>query len=211
MTQIKVISCGHGNAYLLCGPDGAILIDTGMGKEREKVLNACGGTAVKLLLLTHGHCDHCQSARWLAERLGCPVGIGEADIPLLQAGEKRPVQGSGLWGRVYAAASNRVIQKETIPPVKPEVILKEGMSLAPFGVEGETVALPGHTKGSMGVWLESGALFVGDAMQNFGRPSAAWCYEDHGAMEESAAKIRRMNPAALYFGHGKPVLSERRG
>ena len=69
MTQIKVISCGHGNAYLLCGPDGAILIDTGMGKEREKVLNACGGTAVKLLLLTHGHCDHCQSARWLAERL----------------------------------------------------------------------------------------------------------------------------------------------
>ena len=38
MTQIKVISCGHGNAYLICGPDGAILIDTGMGKEREKVL-----------------------------------------------------------------------------------------------------------------------------------------------------------------------------
>lgn len=121
------------------------------------------------------------------------------------------MQGSGLWGRVYAAASNRVIQKETIPPVKPEVILKEGMSLAPFGVEGETVALPGHTKGSMGVWLESGALFVGDAMQNFGRPSAAWCYEDRGAMEESAVKIRRMNPAALYFGHGKPVLSKRIG
>lgn len=207
MPQIKTISCGRGNAYLLGGPDGAILLDTGMEKYRERVLNACEGSTVKLILLTHGHCDHCQNARWLAERLGCPVGIGAADVPLIQAGEKRRVQGSGVWGRIYAAASNRVIQTEAIPPVEPQVLLTDGMSLSSFGVKGKVVALPGHTKGSMGVLLETGELFVGDAMQNLGRPAASWCWEDRADMEASTAVIRRLNASAVYFGHGKAALS----
>lgn len=207
MPQIKTISCGHVNVYVLSGPDGAILVDTGMEKDRERVLNACRGSTVKLILLTHGHCDHCQNTRWLAERLRCPVGIGAADAPLIQAGEKRRVQGSGVWGRIYAAASNRVIQTEVIPPVEPQVLLKEGMSLTPFGVKGEIIALPGHTKGSVGVLLETGELFVGDAMQNLGRPAASWCWENRADMEASTAAIRRLNASAVYFGHGKAALS----
>ncbi len=207
MEQIEPITCGHVNVYLVCGPDGSILIDTGMEPHREKVLRACREKAVRLILLTHGHCDHCQNAAWLSKRLSCPVGIAAADIPLLQAGEKRHVQGSGLWGRVYAAASNRTIRKEAVAPVTPEVILEDGMSLVPFGAAGKIVALPGHTKGSAGVLLESGALFVGDAMQNLGRPAAAWCYEDRADMEASTEVIRRLNAPAVYFGHGKATLS----
>lgn len=207
MEQIQHITCGHVNVYLVCGSDGSILVDTGMESSREKVLRACREKAVRLILLTHGHCDHCQNAAWLSKELNCPVGIAAADIPLVQAGEKRSVQGSGLWGRVYAAASNQTIRKEAIPPVTPEVILQAGMSLDEFGVEGTIVALPGHTKGSVGVLLKSGALFVGDAMQNLGRPAAAWCYENRADMEASTAAIRRLNATAVYFGHGKAALS----
>lgn len=164
MTNIVTIACGNANAYLLRGPKGGILIDTGTEKHREKVLNACQEVDVKLILLTHGHVDHCQNAAFLADKLGCPVGIGAADIPLVRDGVTRTVYGHGLVSAVYAFASNRVIASQKIPPVTPAVILEDGFSLEAYGISGKIVPLPGHTVGSVGVLLDTGELFVGDAM-----------------------------------------------
>lgn len=45
------------------------------------------------------------------------------------------------------------------------------MSLLEYGVDGSVIALPGHTKGSTGIALSTGELFVGDAMQNINSPT----------------------------------------
>lgn len=205
--EFQRISCGSANAYLVRGGKGGILIDTGTAPYRERVLEACRSSGVRLILLTHGHVDHCQNAAFLAGALGCPVGIGREDAPLLAEGTVRPVTGRGLWGRLYAGISNRVIRQNSIPPHRPEVLLEAGMGLTSYGVDGEIVALPGHTAGSVGVLLSTGELFAGDAMQTVFGPATAWCYEDREPAERSAAAIRRMRPALVCCGHGSPTTS----
>ena len=197
------IACGMANAYLLHGDGGSILIDTGAEKYREKVAKACQNAGVRLILLTHGHFDHCQSAAYLTRKLKCSIGIAGEDAALLERNEKRKVYGKGIWGRFYEDASNRNIEQNEIEAVTPDVILEDGMSLGEYGVDAKTVKLPGHTAGSVGVLCDTGELFVGDAMQNILFPSAAWCYEDYEKAKESAAIVRSMNAGKIFFGHGR--------
>ena len=204
MEEILTIPCGNANAYLITGPDGrSILVDTGTEPHCDKVLKACEGRKLTLIFLTHGHFDHCQNAACLSKALHCPVGAGAEDIPLVQSGVKRRVQGCGAWGRFFAAASNWNIRHQKIPPVQPLLTLSEGVSLSDYGIAGRVIALPGHTRGSMGILLDSGALFVGDAMQNLPRLAAAWCFEDRAAMERSVSFIRRAGTLRIYCGHGR--------
>lgn len=201
--KTEKIVCGMANAYLLHGDNGSILIDTGASNYKDKVLKTCQNANVKLILLTHGHFDHCQSAAYLARKLKCSVAIAGEDAALLAGNQKRRVNGKGIWGKFYANVSNRSIEQNEIEAVAPDVILEDGMSLAEYGVCAKTVKLPGHTAGSMGVMCSSGELFVGDAMQNILFLSAAWCFEDYEKTKESAERIRNMNAGKIFCGHGR--------
>ncbi len=67
-------SCG--NCYYLGTPDGAILIDAGVGMRKlGKAFNDYGvnRTLIKAILLTHDHSDHVKHAAKLASNLGVPV------------------------------------------------------------------------------------------------------------------------------------------
>lgn len=75
------------------------------------------------------------------------------------------------------------------------------MPLAPYGIDGKVVALPGHTAGSVGVLLATRELLVGDAMSGLWAPGPAWCYEDKSLMEESLEKIKALRPRRIYTGH----------
>ena len=202
--QITTLSYGSANAYLVRGRTGSVLIDTGTEKYRESILRVCRNQSVKLIVLTHGHFDHCQNAAYLAEALGCPVGIGGADIALLEQGAKRKVHGRGAWGRIYAAAANWNIAHKKMTYLKPDIILQPDMSLTEYGVDGRVIALPGHTAGSVGVLLDAGQLFAGDAMQNIGKPARTWCYEDYESAASSVRRIREIKASCIYYGHGKP-------
>lgn len=159
---------------------------------------------LKLILLTHGHFDHCQNAAYFAKELHCPVAISPLDAPLLK-GEKRTVSGEGLWGKAFAWASNRNIQKQPLPEAVPTVFLEDGMSLAPYGIDGKVVALPGHTAGSVGVFLDNRELLAGDAMSGLWGPGPAWCWEDKALMEASLEKIRGLRAKRIYTGHSLRV------
>ena len=192
-----------GKWYIIHGNKESILIDTGTEKYRDKVLNACQRANVRLILLTHGHFDHCQNALYLSKSLNCSVGISAEDSELLQKSTKRKVYGKGIWGNFYAWASNCNIKKCKIDPVNSITVLENEMSLQEYGIDGKVIKLPGHTIGSVGVLLQTGEAFIGDAMQNIISPSMAWCYEDYEKAEESVKLIHRINPKKIYCGHGK--------
>lgn len=199
--QILPLPASGAHAYLLRGEKSSVLVDTGTEKLGEQTLAACHHMGVKLILLTHGHFDHCQNAAYFAQELHCPVAISRQDAPLLSAGAQRPVQGQGLWGSAFAWVSNRSIRKQPIPAIDPTVFLEDGMPLAPYGIDGKVVALPGHTAGSVGVLLATRELLVGDAMSGLWAPGPAWCYEDKSLMEESLEKIKALRPRRIYTGH----------
>lgn len=203
-TQVVPLPASGGHAYLLRGEGGSVLVDTGTQKLAEHTLAACHHMGLKLILLTHGHFDHCQNAAYFAKELHCPVAISPLDAPLLK-GEKRTVSGEGLWGKAFAWASNRNIQKQPIPEAVLTVFLEDGMSLAPYGIDGKVVALPGHTAGSMGVFLDNRELLAGDAMSGLWGPGPAWCWEDKALMEASLEKIRGLRAKRIYTGHSLRV------
>lgn len=203
MAEIEVIPCGSANVYVIHANNTSILIDTGTEKYKDKVLKVCQGVNVKLIVLTHGHFDHCQNALYLSKHLNCPIGISAEDAELLQKGVKRKVYGKGIWGNFYAWASNCSIRKNKIESMDAVIVLENEMSLREYGIDGKVIKLPGHTKGSIGILLQTGEAFIGDAMQNIISPSMAWCYEDYETAEESFRFIQHIKPQKVYCGHGR--------
>lgn len=203
--EIITIPCGNVNAYLITENHGAVLVDTGMERHRSKVLNICKEYAVKLIILTHGHIDHVQNAAYLAKELGCPVGISKEDIQLLKDNHSQKMNSKGILGNLLRIISEKSIDRNPIPDITVSVMLSEGMSLKEFGVDGRVLALPGHTRGSIGIDVEEKFLFVGDALMNMVYPTTSMIYENKEKMLESAKRITSLGERKIYFGHGKPV------
>ena len=99
IVKIHRIASGNVNCYIVADNDKAILIDTGRKKyfekilERckkyfEKILERCKKFHVSLIVLTHGHMDHCQNAAYLAEALHIPIAINKNDMDLIQDNRK---------------------------------------------------------------------------------------------------------------------------
>jgi glyoxylase-like metal-dependent hydrolase (beta-lactamase superfamily II) len=65
------------NTYVVGAPDadGVVVIDPGPadGEHQRRVLAACDGRRVELVLLTHGHVDHSEGAHGLAIQTGATV------------------------------------------------------------------------------------------------------------------------------------------
>ena len=165
MTRIKRIPCGMVNCYLLTGKDGAVLVDTGETGYEEKILEACAGKNVRLIMLTHGHIDHIQNAAYLARELKAPIGMNEKDLALKQNQFAQPLSGTGIFGKILESASKKKMKKNRIEDFTPEIFLKEGDTLESYGIEASVLELPGHTEGSIGLEVDGQAVIVGDALK----------------------------------------------
>ena len=65
------------NTYVVADPDAGavVVIDPGPADDghTERVVRACGGRPVELVLLTHTHPDHAEGARAFARHVGAPL------------------------------------------------------------------------------------------------------------------------------------------
>ena len=204
--MIERIKCGMNNVYLLSQGDSAILIDTATRGHRKKILRACRGKNVRLIVLTHGHSDHAGNAAALSRELGAPVAMHPADKPLLgdmlaETLESEVWTGKLLIGFMKASKGRTM----GIEPFEVAVELREGFSFEEYGVEARVIELPGHTRGSIGVVTADG-LVAGDALTNLFPPAGkAALWSDRAAMEASAAKAGALGELTVWFGHGSPV------
>lgn len=65
------------------------------------------------------------------------------------------------------------------------------------------VSIPGHSKGSIGVWTAAGDLFIGDLLVNSGEaPARNDICDDGEAMEASIARLAALGVGTVYPGHG---------
>lgn len=209
MCTIRPVACGMVNCHILSGSDGCILIDTGNAGSEGKIVRALDGSRVNLILLTHGHTDHCGAAAILSKQLDAPIAMHEADAELIERPVARKLYAHTPLGRVLAKASMFTMANTPIAHFKPDLLVEDGFDLSKYGVSARVVALPGHTKGSVGVLTDGGDMIVGDAAFNMLRPTGARIYEDRRQMEESLAKIKRLCKGLIYVGHGKPFEPRR--
>lgn len=207
MEQIQRIPCGSVNCYLLTRGDTGILVDTGRAGHQSAILAACRPYHISLIVLTHGHIDHAQNAAFLSQALHCPVAMAQGDVELLQDNLAQPLGSRGLFGHLLLSVSLRSMEKDLMEAFTPAVLLKDGDSLQDYGIDAKILALPGHTKGSIGVDAGEAGIIVGDALMHFISPTVSLLYHDRQALLESARKLSALGPRRVYFGHGKPVAN----
>ena len=189
--QIQSVCCGtiQENAWIagLEGRDDCVVVDP--GDECPKLQRAIGDKKVSAILLTHGHFDHIMAVGELAAATGAPVYIHPLDMEMLND--------PALNGRLSLMGVNAMPG----PAIRAEA-LDEELSVA--GMDFEIIHTPGHSKGSVCLYLpDEGALFAGDTlfMGGLGRMDL------HGGspleMRESLRRLFTLpGEVRVYPGHG---------
>lgn len=203
MVKIHRIAGGNVNCYIVEDNDKAILIDTGRKKYRDKILEKCREFHVGLIVLTHGHMDHCQNAAYLANALHIPIAMNKKDLNLIPDNRKQALFASTFLGKIVLSVSLSSFEKDSLEVFEPKIYLKNDDDLSEYGIAAKVVELPGHTKGSIGIKVD-GNFFVGDALMNMFYPTVSMLYADEQEMLSSAEYISELGDKTIYFGHGKP-------
>jgi hydroxyacylglutathione hydrolase len=213
-SHLHKIRLGLCNAYLIQGEGGAVLVDAGhVNFERTffRYLkkHAIAPDTIKLIVITHVHFDHVGGLKNLKTRCGCPVAVHAGAASDLSHGAVFFPPGTNLLGKMASLLGSTVGKTfMRYPPVKPEIILSEEMSLAPFGVSGKIIPTPGHTANSLTVLLTSGEAFVGDLAVNYLPanlgPILPPFAENVEALLQSWGDLLKAGARIICPGHGRP-------
>ena len=197
------------NSYLVSSDEGAAVIDAGMPGNEGRIIEYAGrfsiepGTALRYVILTHSDIDHSGSVAKLRTTTGAKVAIHGADAPRL-AGEKKIKEMKGPMGVLFGLMSPFM----RFTPVRPDILLKDSDRILGLTV----IHTPGHTHGSISLYRENDAIFVGDALRtdSSGRPrlpSGATTVD----MEQARASVKKISTYrydCLLPGHGPPISKD---
>jgi glyoxylase-like metal-dependent hydrolase (beta-lactamase superfamily II) len=86
----------------------------------------------------------------------------------------------------------------------PDLYIEDGHDFANVGFEAKALAIPGHSKGSIGILTAGGDLFCGDLLENTGRPATNSIMDDPVACEASVERLQGLEINTVYPGHGQP-------
>ncbi|MBN2398605.1 MAG: MBL fold metallo-hydrolase [Deltaproteobacteria bacterium] len=187
-------------AFLLTSPQ-PVLFDAGVAamgphylKEIETILGSAG--ALKYLLLTHSHYDHCGAVPFLKGKIpGLRIGADAHAAEVLQ--RPNAVKLIRALNENFVKVFGDAIGEKEIPfdPVEVDLILKDGDELDLGG--GWTVRVietPGHTNDSLAYYIPKiKALIPGEAVGVFhngaAHPEFSSGYNDYRASLEKLAAL----------------------
>lgn len=195
------------NAYLVDAPDGPVLVDTGGGRDTERILRNCReafGDPVAAVL-THAHADHSQGAPALQDR-GVRVIAPSPSDPLLTGGTDREL---GLT----AARNDGVYPSDyEFTHFEPNQTVDPGTTIVVAGLELEVVGFRGHSLDHVCYLADLDGrrvCFVGDAVASDGEISLLNVSGSSLAeYREDVEKFAGRDVDALFPGHGLPRLED---
>lgn len=128
----------------------AVVVDPGDQPEEILALARDMGVRIVRMVASHAHVDHIMAARAIGEATQAPF--------LLHAGDE------GIAAALPATA-RALLGVDAPPPPEPARWLAGGEDLEVAGVEISVIHTPGHTPGSVSLYVPSaGLLFSGDTL-----------------------------------------------
>jgi glyoxylase-like metal-dependent hydrolase (beta-lactamase superfamily II) len=202
--KLTMLRVNGWQAYVWRDGDSATLIDTGAPGSGAEIAAAVPG--IDRMVLTHGHVDHAGSAAELREATGAPVMAGAGDAAVIRGEADMPPAVFEDWEiPIYERVSAGL--PRTAPPVHVDRELIDG-DVLDFGGGAQILALPGHTEGSIAVYLpEHGVLFAGDTIANVGSVMLGTFNQDRARTVASFQRLAALDAETACFGHGEPIAS----
>jgi|YelNatPaOPRAMG01_1025707.scaffolds.fasta_scaffold151907_1 glyoxylase-like metal-dependent hydrolase (beta-lactamase superfamily II) len=205
ISGVHLIDGTNANVYLLVNKDTLTIIDTGMPKQLDKILDYLKKmnrkpSEVSKIILTHCHIDHIGNAYELKKLTNAKLFVHQADAPFVSGREKMPVP-KGLIGAAFKVTSPFF----KIKYVEPDVLVKEGDLIDGFTV----IHNPGHTPGSISLYSkDKKLLFAGDELRYMngkiqGPPEQFT--PDLKLAIKSMEKLTKMDYDIMLSGHGDPL------
>ncbi|NLG02420.1 MAG: MBL fold metallo-hydrolase [Clostridia bacterium] len=223
--MITQLDLGAVNAYLVEENGAYMLVDTGgylfadgknLNNRRailEEKLQEKGVTKenLKLLFLTHGDCDHCMNADYIAKKYEVPIAMHEADVCLVDKPEleqlMKTVNYRSFAMKFVSKMIHGMITKLVMQTIKdfecfrPDILVKDGVRLDQYGFSVSVIGLAGHTPGSVGIVTDDGEAIVGDA-----GPGTINAF-DFEKYDRSLNKIMQAGYRTIYMGHKSQARS----
>jgi len=148
------------------------------------------GLKVEWILETHAHADHLSSARYLHERVGGKVAVGE---------RIRDVQ--GIFGKLFN------LEREFLPDGSQfDHLFRDGETFSIGGLKATALLVPGHTPADM-AYLIDGSVFVGDTlfMPDIGTARADFPGGDAHVLYRSIRRLLELpSETAMFVCHDYP-------
>jgi glyoxylase-like metal-dependent hydrolase (beta-lactamase superfamily II) len=195
------------NCYLIETPEGLLQVDTGLPGQYRKTLRYLDKIGkrpsdVKIIILTHGDIDHIGCAGDLKKATGAQLAIHNADLDFLE-GRRHFKTTNTFLAPVVAWAMDRF----HFQPAQADIILNSDWQFAGWQV----VTTPGHTPGSISLYLRGKVIIVGDALRTshraVPRPISRRICLDLAQRRISMQKIAALDYQILLPGHGAPILT----
>ena len=133
--EYLVMGMLENNVYIISDGEATMVVDPTC--KADKIVEALGGRKLDAIVLTHRHSDHVGAASELRDLTGAPVIASAIDAPLISGEEKLP----------------RDDTRFTPCPVDRTVT--DGDTLNLGSTKWKVIVTPGHTKGSMCLFLDS--------------------------------------------------------
>jgi hydroxyacylglutathione hydrolase len=209
----------HANTYLVEADNGLVLVDTGLPGSEKKIISALAGIGkrpsdIKLVLLTHRHLDHIGSAAAIKQETSATLVSHPFEKPYV-AGTLVIItpRAWSLYGRIarralaVASSTMKLLRLIKYHPVHVDEAADEESILDPVGLDGSLVWTPGHTKGSVSLFLnKSRVAIVGDLLTSKrGKLVEPIFMENPSQTKASVQRILDLHPVTLCPGHGRPL------
>lgn len=181
---------GVTNTYLIVGSAGAAFVDAGWNRPGEAQARIdywikLGRPPVKGIAVTHRHTPHWENAPLIQQACGNP--------PIIATHTEKPVIEERMQG---AGKIDRAV--------------RDGETLSLGNMTLEFLEAPGHTYGSLAVFIrETRALFTGDNVMGSGSSVVNPGEGEITLYLQTMQKFLRYGPAVIYPGQG-PVVTEPR-
>lgn len=188
MVEIKKLVFFFVNAYVIKG-EKTILFDTGCLLPPEQLAgyleeNGVDPKEIDLIVISHGHFDHCMLAKAWKELTGAKILCHKNTAEQLKTGKLTPLV-FGEKAKNYQPLSWAIGMFGTpptgfltyqpfidfmqstalseVPGVEPDIVIgDEDYDLHPYGIPGKLIYTPGHSDSAITLILDDRTAFTGD-------------------------------------------------
>jgi glyoxylase-like metal-dependent hydrolase (beta-lactamase superfamily II) len=175
---------------------------------------------IEVLLVSHSHADHRGLAAEVVSHTGCRFAMGPAPHPIIDALRDPKVPLDERVRRGHAdGVPEQLLQPivdelpagdEHYPQATPDVVLRDGETIASACGPWQVVALPGHSADQVGLWNAARRWLIS---ADLALPGAASFLEwgtrpdPHADQTASLQRAIALQPQLLLSGHGRPAES----